>query len=184
MEGAAAFFAPSWVLLGRARLALVRLWFKYLNLATSIGAFIFMLLQDRFKAERERLGFTQPQVAALTAVGKTTVINWEKGASSPTAAQLEVLSKFGMDVLFVVTGEHAGGVQPAPTLTADEHTLLDYYRQATVPVRRAAMGALIGAASASSGQVMQNMGSNNVQVGHVGGSFSSSPDSAKKRTKQ
>lgn len=143
-----------------------------------------MLLQDRFKAERERLGFTQPQVAALTSVGKTTVINWEKGASSPTAAQLEVLSQFGMDVLFVVTGEHAGGVQPAPTLTADEQTLLDYYRQASVPVRRAAMGALVGAAATSTGQVMKNTGSNNVQIGHLGGSFSSSPDSAKKRTKQ
>lgn len=127
-----------------------------------------MLLQERFKAERERLGFTQPQVAALTSVGKTTVINWEKGASSPTAAQLEVLSQFGMDVLFVVTGEHAGGVQPAPSLSPEEQTLLDYYRNASAPVRRAALGALIGAA-VPTGQNMQDVGSGNVQIGHIGG---------------
>lgn len=146
-----------------------------------VGAIIFMLLQDRFKTERERLGLTQPQVAALTSVGKTTVINWEKGASSPTAAQLEVLSQFGMDVLFVVTGMHAGGVEPAPALTADEQTLLDYYRQASVPVRRAALGALIGAVMPA-GQNMQNAGSGNVQIGHVGGSYNA-PTPAKKRSR-
>ena len=104
-----------------------------------------MTLHERLKAERERLGFTQPDMATLTKVGKTTVINWEKGTSSPTAAHLELLAKVGMDVLFVVTGAHAGGVAPAPTLTAEETTMLSYFRKASSAVRKAALGALIGA---------------------------------------
>lgn len=147
------------------------------------GAYIFMSLHERFKAERERLGFTQPEVAALTAVGKTTVINWEKGSSSPTAAQLEKLSKFGMDVLFVVTGTHAGGVAPAPSLTTEESTMLDYFRQAPAAVRRAALGALLGGVASSPSQVMQNTGSGSVQIGHIGGDYNPEPKPAKKRAK-
>lgn len=120
------------------------LWFKNLNQATLVVQ-IFMTVQERLKSERERLGFTQPDVATLTKVGKTTVINWEKGSSSPTAVQLEQLARVGVDVLFVVTGKHAGGVAPAPTLTAEESTMLEYFRQAPPAVRRAALGALIGA---------------------------------------
>lgn len=143
-----------------------------------------MELPGRFKAERERLGFTQPDVATLTKVGKTTVINWEKGSSSPTALQLEQLAKFGMDVLFVVTGEHAGGVQPAPALSAEESTLLNYFRQAPPAVRRAALGALVGAATAAPAQVMKKVGSGNVQIGQLGGDFSPAKKPvAKKRTK-
>lgn len=108
-----------------------------------------MSLADRFKGERERLALTQPRVATLTGVGKTTVINWEKGLSSPTALQLSALAEVGLDVLYVVTGQHAGGVKPAPTLTAEEETMLSYFRDASKEVRRAALGALLGASSQS-----------------------------------
>ena len=148
-----------------------------------IGSNIFMTLHERFKTERERLGFTQPDVAALTAVGKTTVINWEKGTSSPTAAQLEKLAKFGMDVLFVVTGTHAGGVPPAPSLSSEESTMLDYFRNASGPVRRAALGALLGGVASSPSQVMQNTGSGSVQIGHIGGDYNPKSRPATKRTK-
>ena len=153
------------------------------ELSNNHGAYIFMSLHERFKAERERLGFTQPEVATLTTVGKTTVINWEKGSSSPTAAQLEKLAKFGMDVLFVVTGSHAGGVPPAPSLTPEESTMLDYFRQAPAVVRRAALGALLGGVANSPTQVMQNTGAGSVQIGHVGGDYNPEPKPAKHRTK-
>lgn len=107
-----------------------------------------MGLADRFKSERERLALTQPRVADLTGVGKTTVINWEKGLSSPTAIQLSALAEVGLDVLYVVTGQRAGGVKPAPTLTAEEETMLGYFRDASKEVRRAALGALLGARAA------------------------------------
>jgi transcriptional regulator with XRE-family HTH domain len=139
-----------------------------LNYATQHGANFFMNLSERFKAERERLGFTQPAVAALAEVGKTTVINWEKGSSSPNASQLELLAKFGMDVLFVVTGQHAGGVAPAPTLSSDEKRLLDSYREAPPAVRKAALAALLSGTHASpSGQSV--VGDNAIQIGTMSG---------------
>ena len=142
-----------------------------------------MNLHERLKAERERLGFTQPDIATLTKVGKTTVINWEKGSSSPTATQLELLARFGVDVLYVVTGAHAGGVPPAPTLTPEEATMLEYFRHAPAAVRRAAIGALVGGASSSSGQVMQNTGSGSVQIGSLSGGYNAAPPESRKRTK-
>ncbi|EFI60728.1 MULTISPECIES: helix-turn-helix transcriptional regulator [Comamonas] len=151
------------------------------------GANIFMSLHERFKAERERLGLTQPQIAVLTSVGKTTVINWEKGASSPTAVQLEVLAKLGMDALYVVTGNYAGGVPPAPSLKDDERLLLDYYREAQPAVRKAAMAALLSGQAGGMGASMNmsNLGDGNVQIGSIGGSYSAVPPkpSLRKKTK-
>lgn len=125
-----------------------------------------MNVHERFKAERERLGLTQPKVAALTDVGKTTVINWEKGTSSPTAVQLSALADVGLDVLYVVTGKFSGGVEPAPTLSEDERLLLHYYRDAEPAVRRAAMGALIGLGDRGGQSVV---GDNAIQIGSVSG---------------
>lgn len=127
-----------------------------------------MSVHDRFRTERERLRLTQPEVAECVAVGKTTVINWEKGTSSPTAAQLAVLAGKGMDVLYITTGRYAGGVEPAPTLSAEEQTLLEYFRAASKEVRRAALGALIGGAARSAGVRdinLKNTAAGGVQVG-------------------
>lgn len=65
-----------------------------------------MTMQARFKAERERLEMSQPKLGELLGVGKTTVINWEKGASAPDAFQLATLASAGADVLYILTGEH------------------------------------------------------------------------------
>ncbi len=65
---------------------------------------------SRLKEERSRLGLTQPQVAERCGIGKTTVINWEKDASSPSAPQLSALSGLGVDVMYVLTGKRSGGV--------------------------------------------------------------------------
>lgn len=66
-----------------------------------------MSVAGRLKSERARLRLTQPDVARALGVGKTTVINWEKGSSSPDAVQLSALADIGVDVLYVVTGAHA-----------------------------------------------------------------------------
>lgn len=63
-----------------------------------------MNIFSRLKSERERLQLTQPDVADLLDVGKTTVINWEKGASTPDATQLAKLSAAGADVIYILTG--------------------------------------------------------------------------------
>lgn len=59
----------------------------------------------RLKEERERLGYTQPQFAEVAGAKKRTLIDWEKGVSSPTAVQLSALAEVGVDVLYILTGQ-------------------------------------------------------------------------------
>ena len=63
-----------------------------------------MSIAKRLKAERERLGLSQPQLGELVKAGKTTVINWEKGSSAPDAVQLSAIAAAGADVLYILTG--------------------------------------------------------------------------------
>ncbi|MDZ7862430.1 helix-turn-helix transcriptional regulator [Acidovorax sp.] len=125
---------------------------------------------DRLRAERERLGLTQPAFAEIAGSKKRTLIDWEKGVSSPTAVQLAALANVGVDVLYVVTGTVAPG-----KLDPEEQTMLGYFRAASPEVRRAALGALIGATPAgaglpqSQGVNLTNHGHGAVQIGAVGG---------------
>ena len=129
-----------------------------------------MSVHERLCIERERLGVSQSRLGAIAGVGKTTVINWEKGASSPTAVQLSELAAAGLDVLYVITGTRVGGVVPPPTLTDDERELLRLFRAAPLAVKAAAIGAL----SAQGGEsrhgsttigVMTNSAPGGIQVG-------------------
>lgn len=108
-----------------------------------------MNLSERLKEERERLGYSQTAFAALADASKHAQINWEKGAASPNATALAAWAAVGMDVLYVVTGDR--DFAPPPALTAEEQTMLDYFRQASKEVRRAALGALLGAAAPAGG---------------------------------
>jgi transcriptional regulator with XRE-family HTH domain len=63
------------------------------------------MIGERLKKERERLGYTQPDFAEHAGAKKRTLIDWEKGVSSPTSVQLSALSKIGVDVQFVITGK-------------------------------------------------------------------------------
>lgn len=55
------------------------------------------------QACRINAGLTQEELAAALDVSKNTVLNWEKGATSPSAVQLRKiseLSKIPMDFIF------------------------------------------------------------------------------------
>lgn len=90
-----------------------------------------MNLHARLKEERERLGYSQTAFAALAGASKHSQINWEKGAASPNAEALAVWVEKGLDVLYVVTGQHESrpvtrkrslsGAAPAPA--SDEDTI-------------------------------------------------------------
>ncbi len=108
-----------------------------------------MDISTRLQEERKRLGLTQESVAAQLGATKRSVINWEGGAALPGAEVLARYAAAGADVLYILTGQHAGGVKPAPTLTAEEETMLGYFRDASKEVRRAALGALLGASTQS-----------------------------------
>lgn len=88
---------------------------------------IFMEIFERLKSERERLQLSQPRVAELANVGKTTVINWEKGASAPDAVQLAALAAAGADVLYILTGQRSQAVPEQATLSPRQRALLDNY---------------------------------------------------------
>ena len=92
-----------------------------------------MDFKERFRFERERLGFSQPKLGELLSVGKTTVINWEKGASSPDAAQLLIFVAAGADPLFLLADTR----DPArPALDQAERVLIDSYRLCTHEARQ------------------------------------------------
>jgi transcriptional regulator with XRE-family HTH domain len=115
-------------------------------------------LCDRLKEERERLGFTQPVFAAQAETKKGSIINWEKGASSPTAVQLEALSKIGVDVQYVVTGQRSEAA-----LSPELSGLIALYQKAPWAVKAAVLRALSGDVSESVGVNVR--GSNNQIAG-------------------
>lgn len=63
------------------------------------------MIGERIKQERERLKLTQPDFAAIAGAKKRTLIDWEKGVSSPTAVQLSALYEAGVNVYYILTGE-------------------------------------------------------------------------------
>ncbi|PSJ22149.1 hypothetical protein CVH10_08750 [Halomonas sp. ND22Bw] len=71
----------------------------------------YMTTGSRLREERERLGMSQTQLAALGGVGKMSQINYEKDARSPNAAYLTALDEFGVDIQYVLTGRRTDGSQ-------------------------------------------------------------------------
>lgn len=98
---------------------------------------------ERLKEERKRLGFNQTEFAAFAGVQKGAQVNYEAGERNPDAGYLAAIALKGADVLWIITGQRE--YTPPPALSAQEQTMLDYFRQASAEVRRAALGALLGA---------------------------------------
>lgn len=88
-------------------------------------------LGQRLKEERERARFTQPQLADLAGAAKRTVVDWEKGASSPTAVQLARLADAGIDVLYVITK------QRSPPIESGFEARVQALRDATLAAEKA-----------------------------------------------
>lgn len=116
-----------------------------------------MSIGERLKEERERLGLSQPAFAAVAGAAKRTLIDWEKGATSPSAVQLAALSAIGVDVLYILTGQRT-----MDALSRDEQELLERFRAASLEGRLAALGALRGVTSMPSPKVQ--VGTNHGQV--------------------
>ncbi|HGV3467134.1 helix-turn-helix domain-containing protein [Klebsiella michiganensis] len=84
----------------------------------------------RIKEERERLALTQQGLADAIEIAKRTLIDWEKGRTSPNAVQLSALSALGIDVLYIVTGMRNASLPTVMTessLTKRQSALLDNY---------------------------------------------------------
>lgn len=123
----------------------------------------------RLREERERLGLNQAEFGAVGGVKKLAQINYEKGERHPDSAYLAAIAAAGADVLYILTGQREGPA--ALALSAEEQTMLDYFREASKEVRRAALGALLGASAQTmvSGHGQNIVGNNAIQIGSVTG---------------
>lgn len=85
-----------------------------------------MTVGERLKEERVRLGMSQTELGAVAGIGKTTQINYEKDAGSPTANYLISVAEKGVDMVYVLTGTRS--LRPAEGLNVVEEKVLDNYR--------------------------------------------------------
>jgi|CXWL01.1.fsa_nt_gi transcriptional regulator with XRE-family HTH domain len=64
-----------------------------------------MLLGERLKKERERLGISQSVFAVKTGVSRNTQYKYEKELGRADAVYLNQAAELGVDVFYVLTGE-------------------------------------------------------------------------------
>lgn len=79
---------------------------------------------ERLREERIRLGYSQEKFAALGGASKGSQLAWEKNCTTPNAAFLNIISRAGADVLYVITGQRIEAI-----LSVEEVAVLDGYRQ-------------------------------------------------------
>lgn len=67
----------------------------------------YFTIGQRFREERERLKYTQGALATRICMSDRTVKNYESGASSPKANELQRFGLVGADVLYIVCGQRS-----------------------------------------------------------------------------
>lgn len=73
-----------------------------------------IFLGERLRAERERLGLSQPDMAALGGVKPRTYQDWERGVAVVSAEFLSVANAHGLDSSYVITGQRSTGALSGP----------------------------------------------------------------------
>jgi len=68
---------------------------------------------ERLRAERATTGLSQVEFAALGGAKKHSQINYEADKSWPSCEYLSLLSRHGVDVHYILTGERLSAI-PAP----------------------------------------------------------------------
>ena len=117
---------------------------------------------ERLREERVRLGLSQTAFGELGGVTKKTQMLYEGGERAADSAYLAAVASSGVDVRYVVTGHRDAPAQDLPS--PEEQLVLRYYREAPVPVRKAAMAALLSSAPSGVSLRMKG-GEGNVQIG-------------------
>ncbi|NMM75364.1 hypothetical protein B2J88_20155 [Rhodococcus sp. SRB_17] len=133
---------------------------------------IFISIGERLKEEREAMGKTQSDFAAIASEAgvpgatRQSQAKYEKGLASPSAAYLSAIALQGVDVRYVLTGDREGPTLAA--LSGEQRLLLDYYNDASPAMRKAAMAVLLsggsnsGAAQVFHGDISGGVAGNNV----------------------
>ncbi len=91
----------------------------------------------RIQEERKRLGWSQQAAAEAAGIRREMWARYE-GGSEPGAKALAGMAAAGADVVYILTGQRAGGAgAAAPALAPDEEILLDNYRNCPPDARAA-----------------------------------------------
>lgn len=61
-------------------------------------------IAERLRAERNKLGLSQTEFAAIAGVKRNAQMNYENGTRVPDVAYMAALANNGVDVTFVITG--------------------------------------------------------------------------------
>ena len=128
------------------------LWCTFEHLVNRFGVRMSIFL--RLREERERLGFSQEAFGVLGGVQKRAQINYEKGERHPDSAYLAAIAAAGADVLYILTGQRAGGASAPPpprAVSEGDRILLDNFHAAPAQVQAGVKTALGAFASAGAG---------------------------------
>jgi len=94
----------------------------------------------RLIEERERLGLSQAEFAALAGLSDRAQRMYEKDERHPDTSYLLAVAAGGADVVYLLTGQR--GLDMIGALTAEEASIVDHYRAATDDGRAAARAVL------------------------------------------
>ncbi len=93
---------------------------------------------DRLREVREALGLSQQALAERCGITARSQRNYESGERLPDAAYLAAIAAAGADVLYILTGQRAGGaaVPPPPRAVSEgDRILLDNFHAAPAQVQ-------------------------------------------------
>jgi len=97
----------------------------------------------RLREERAKLGITQAEFAKLAGVTHSTQSLYETNRRRPDSDYLSAIARHGIDVLYVLTGNHSIPVQSdSVNLSNNELELITLYRASPVLAQRMVMATL------------------------------------------
>jgi len=81
---------------------------------------------DRIRQQRQELGLTQANFAMLGNVARPTQAHYESEARTPDLKYLAALNDAGVDIFFIITGEHQPSTKhPALKPTSEQSCITD-----------------------------------------------------------
>ena len=113
---------------------------------------------DRLREVREALGLSQQALAERCGITARSQRNYESGERLPDAAYLAAIAAAGADVLYILTGQRAGGASAPPpprAVSEGDRILLDNFHAAPAQVQagvKTALGAFASGGSARRGK--------------------------------
>lgn len=113
---------------------------------------------DRLREVREALGLSQQALAERCGITARSQRNYESGERLPDAAYLAAIAAAGADVLYILTGQRAGGASAPPpprAVSEGDRILLDNFHAAPAQVQagvKTTLGAFAPGGSARRGK--------------------------------